>query len=88
MSHKGKHHLNPMCPYVDLEAAQTKPADVYPELDVCEWCEERYNKWDANRGKIEANGCDRCGAAVGDCYGHSVDYCESCQRTIKRRQVR
>jgi len=51
-SYVNKHHLNPMCPYVDLETARKKPANAYPELDVCSWCEERYENWDGFHDEI------------------------------------
>jgi len=82
-SYVNKHHLNPMCPYVDLDTANKKPADAYPELDVCSWCEKRYENWTGFHDEIDQNDCGRCNATIDGPY----DYCEECQRVIDHRQA-
>jgi hypothetical protein len=77
-----KTHLMPSCPYVG-EKHHAIDTDDLPEnrVDLCEWCEERYDAW---RDGVDTDGtCQRCGEQIEDgCY------CVACAEVVAARRAR
>ena len=81
-----KTHIMPACRYV-TDRFTAVDVENYPEshVDLCEWCEERFETWDANRFDTNENvgKCERCG-----CRTTNVRYCADCQLHVERMRAR
>ena len=84
VTRKSKTHIMPDCRYV-TDKHHKVSTDAYPEshIDLCEWCEQRYEQW-RDGVDTDASTCERCGEGINGEH----DYCDSCFETIERRQAR
>lgn len=80
-----KTHLMPDCPYVTDTFTQ-RDISVLPDshVDLCGWCEERYDNWTTGLAESTTDQCQRCGQALDRDYEH----CPDCEEHITRMRAR
>jgi hypothetical protein len=79
-----KDHLMPTCPRCNDDYTR-RSVDVYPpsHMDVCSWCQRRFEAWREGLSADETGRCDRCGSETSE-----VEYCRDCREVIDRRAAR
>ena len=81
-----KTHIMPACPYVS-DRFTAVDVENYPEshVDLCEWCEQRFDRWSDRRFDTNENvgKCERCGSRTNNAH-----YCRDCQTHVERMRAR
>lgn len=79
-----KTHLVDGCPYVGDKHRQVA-TESYPEnhIDLCSWCEEKFDEWRKGVERDTKIRCDRCGSKT-----ENSQYCNDCQLHVERMRAR
>ena len=79
-----KTHLFNGCRY-QTKRHRKLDAEAYPEshVELCSWCEERFNNWRDGLKADNKNRCDRCGK-----HTDEPTYCRECEAHVERMNAR
>lgn len=79
-----KAHIMDSCRYVN-DSHRKVEAENFPEnhIEICNWCENKFDEWRKGLDKDLKIRCERCGTRT-----NNATYCNDCQLHVERMRAR